>query len=557
MKHPYSIDSTSVVATTGTFKILSNPRAWIQARGGTPVIWSPRVTHLLVGSEYNPAGWKYVQATANTAIQIIYESELPTPAKDLWVDRYRPQTLADVIGHAAIVKDLKMWLAKWSTAGSVPRAALLTGPPGIGKTTVAHLLAKEAGYAVTEYNASDERSAKAIREIFEKMAKLAALPTAAAAEANPTKRLLILDEVDGMSAGDRGGVAEIAKWIREGKCAFPIICLANDRTSPKLKGLATLCFDCRFARPQKATIAKALVTRLAKEEGIQLSVLEVEDMCERAGNDIRSLLNSLQFAQSPACASATGTKDESLRMDPFSATNRLFGTTATLAEREQAVFVDTGFVPLMVHEAYLSAAEKCRHGREAGLGAAVAAAESLSAWDIVDSRVHRQQAWGLMPAAAMAIVGAAKAAAGPPPFQLFPAWLGKQSKRGKHQRLLQDMRARMGIAGEPALMDTRNTLRAALFSPAATIPTICDRLAAVGATRDDMLETLVETVFKGGEADVAMETKKKSALTREWKKRHPEGAAAKGKSGVEKDKDSNDGVGDDDDTYDMDDAVTL
>jgi replication factor C subunit 1 len=271
----------------------------------------------------------------------------------------------------------------------------------------------------------------------------------------------------------------------------------------------------------------------------------VEDMCERNGNDIRSILNSLQFSSDTfGCASE---KDESLRMDPFSATGRLFGTAATLADRETAAFVDHSFVPLMVHEAYLGAADKCRGGKDTSLEAAAKAADRLGDWDILDQRIHRTQAWGLLPAAMMSVVGAAKAANGPPPYQIFPQWLGKQSKRGKHTRLLRDMQGRMHV-GDPGLIDSRCALRATLFAKDATIPNICDTLAELGMTRDDMLETLVETTFKGDEAEVAMETKKKSALTREWKKRHPEGGTVAkkvgGKKGIEVEEDEADNVGD-------------
>ena len=42
------------------------------------------------------------------------------------------------------------------------RAVLITGPPGIGKTTSAHLVAKLEGYTPIELNASDARSKKLV-----------------------------------------------------------------------------------------------------------------------------------------------------------------------------------------------------------------------------------------------------------------------------------------------------------------------------------------------------------------------------------------------------------
>lgn len=55
-----------------------------------------------------------------------------------------------------------------------------------------------------------------------------------------------MDEVDGMSAGDRGGMAELIQLIKKTK--IPIICICNDRSSPKVRSLANYCLDLRFRR---------------------------------------------------------------------------------------------------------------------------------------------------------------------------------------------------------------------------------------------------------------------------------------------------------------------
>lgn len=46
----------------------------------------------------------------------------------------------------------------WSTGNINSPAALISGDPGIGKTTTARLLAIQYNYSVTEFNASDVRN---------------------------------------------------------------------------------------------------------------------------------------------------------------------------------------------------------------------------------------------------------------------------------------------------------------------------------------------------------------------------------------------------------------
>jgi replication factor C subunit 1 len=396
-------------------------------------------------------------------------------------------------------------------------------------------------------NASDDRSATAVRTFLDRLRRTATLPIRDATRdvtrdvtRNANRRMIVMDEVDGMSAGDRGGIAEISRAIREGTVGCPVICLANERSAPKLRPLASVCVDIRCCRPTKTTIAKTIVGRL---EG-QWTVQQIETMCEQNGNDIRSILNTLQFGCSGAGV-ATTAKDESHRLDPFSATGRLFGTSATMGEREQAFFVDHSLVPLMVAEGYVAAAGKSSNP----LHALSVASDAVSDWDIMDRRIHARQEWSLLPAAAMSIIHAARAADGPAPFQIFPSWLGKQSKRIKHRRLMGEIRHLAG-SGE-AELDTRCALRTVLYATPVSPTSAVDRLCSLGLSRDTMLETLVETVFKGDEDTVALDTKTKSAITREWKRRFAGvGAGAAGNAAIDDDDiiDAND---DDIDELDM------
>jgi replication factor C subunit 1 len=503
------------IAVTGgicTDPILS----FLRTRNVRIIPWASSIRALIRAGP--PAtSWKLAQARAR-GIPIIPAEDLHAFAtqpreSELWVTKYAPTKLEEIVGNADAIAELRAWLTAGGAGG-----ALVTGPPGIGKTTAVHCVIRALGYDVVELNASDERSGTAIRKWFEEAAR---------SHHVGKRRVVVMDEVDGCSSGDRGGIAELARIIRT--CSFPIVCIANERTTPRLRPLAAVCRDIRFQRPPRTQIARALMTRVVAPERLSITQAELETLCERNGNDIRQILNFLQFRSAgslcagTATAAATATvtaKDEVHRIDPFSATVQLYRSSVRHAAKSQLVFVDHGLVPLMIGESYVAAAGKSRGDDAEKLRRVAAAADAMGDYDIVDARLRRTMNWGLLPAAVEHIVRAATVVDGCAPSQIFPQWLGKASKRNKHRRMMRELGARSGHD-----IDARDVLRARLFAPTRTGAEIVDDLAELRMTRDDMLETLVDTVFTGEAASVALDTKTKSAITREWKKRGMDSAA--------------------------------
>lgn len=72
-----------------------------------------------------------------------------------------------------------------------------------------------------------------------------------------------MDEVDGMSGGDRGGIQAIIKMIKEAKA--PVICICNDRQHDKIRSLANHCYDIKFFKPNKALVTKRVMSILSQE----------------------------------------------------------------------------------------------------------------------------------------------------------------------------------------------------------------------------------------------------------------------------------------------------
>lgn len=63
---------------------------------------------------------------------------------------------------------------------------------------------------------------------------------------NSGKTVLIMDEVDGMSGSDRGGIAKLIQLLKKTK--IPIICICNDRQSSKVRSLRNYCLELQFRK---------------------------------------------------------------------------------------------------------------------------------------------------------------------------------------------------------------------------------------------------------------------------------------------------------------------
>jgi replication factor C subunit 1 len=180
--------------------------SFLSSSGHTVVPWASNIGRLVCGD--GAAGrWKIAEAK-RLGIAVVTSASVLADAQragELWVTRYTPRRLRDMIGGAAPINELSAWLTGWGTGAGAVRGALVTGPPGIGKTTAVGLIVRGCGYELVEFNASDERSASAVRKYFDEAKRSGCCGK---------RRVIVMDEVDGMSNGDRGGIGTLAALIR-------------------------------------------------------------------------------------------------------------------------------------------------------------------------------------------------------------------------------------------------------------------------------------------------------------------------------------------------------
>jgi len=130
----------------------------------------------------------------------------------MWSEKYRPQNISDMVGNEEPRVAIMEWFAKWKK-GTKP--LLIVGPPGIGKTTIAYLLAKQFGYDMIGLNASDVRSKSRLNEIL--------MPILGNVSVLGTP-MIFVDEVDGIHGrGDYGGAAALVDILKKPKSQFYLL----------------------------------------------------------------------------------------------------------------------------------------------------------------------------------------------------------------------------------------------------------------------------------------------------------------------------------------------
>ena len=198
----------------------------------------------------------------------------------MWSEKYRPQIISDMVGNEDARASIMEWFAKWKK-GTKP--LLLVGPPGIGKTTIAFLVAKQFEYDMVGLNASDVRSKSRINEIL--------TPVLSNVSVMGTP-MIFVDEVDGIHGrSDYGGASALVDILKEP--TVPIILAANNDTSDKMKSIKKAVKTIHFKKiPPR--LLRIYLENILKKQNVTLSPGSLIKVIDKSRGDIRSMINLCQ-----------------------------------------------------------------------------------------------------------------------------------------------------------------------------------------------------------------------------------------------------------------------
>jgi replication factor C large subunit len=248
----------------------------------------------------------------------------------LWTIKHKPKTVEEIVGNEEGKKEFLNWLDIW-IKGKIPvkKAVLIYGPPGIGKTLLVEVSAKQFNLELIEINAGDIYSGEVVRKI--------ALGTSKEKSFENKMKIILIDELDSIEGSKLNqSLPYILELIRESFC--PVVLIANDGWKPELWQIRNVAYMIEMKKLNTKQIISYL-EKICKEEKLEYEEAALKIIAERSEGDMRSAILDLQLV---SVFKRVGVKEVNLlapkdrQLDVFSVIRKIIYTTTFLSAKNAA-----------------------------------------------------------------------------------------------------------------------------------------------------------------------------------------------------------------------------
>lgn len=286
-------------------------------------------------------------------------------------EKYRASKYSELIEQQKAIEEIESFLKQFPAK----KAILLYGPPGTGKTSLAWATAKEHSLDVLELNSSDLRNRIKLEEILK--------PASQQTSLFKKGRLLLMDEVDGITGTDIGGVPELIRIME--MSAHPLILTGNDIWQSKFSKLRPKCKLVEMKSLKTEDIVEFL-KKILKKENAEESIHFLRQIAIKSQGDMRAALNDLQAYSVEKTEDYIDLADEKRDLE-----ENVFNILKLLFQQRQDFIGLFDNTKLSLDEIFLWIEENIPKEYK---GEALAKAyQALSNADRFRGRIYRQQFW--------------------------------------------------------------------------------------------------------------------------------------------------------------------
>ena len=198
---------------------------------------------------------------------------------------------------------IKTWCKQFELNKSkldIKRGLYVFGLSGIGKTFFVDTVLKEMNYDIIHYNAGDVRNKNVIETITKNY--MSDINIVSMFKREKKKMIIVMDEIDGMNSGDKGGINTLIKLIRPKKTKkqkmeettnCPIICIGSYKIDKKIRELMKVCDLVELEKPTESQI-KQIIFKISPNTQED----DYKNIIDFADGDLRKLNNLLKISES-------------------------------------------------------------------------------------------------------------------------------------------------------------------------------------------------------------------------------------------------------------------
>jgi len=284
-------------------------------------------------------------------------------------EKYRAKKYFDIIGQDNAIREVKEFIRNFPKK----KAMIVYGPAGTGKTSLALASADESGFEILELNSSDLRNRTSLEERLKPAVQQKAL--------FKQGKIILMDEVDGVTGSDIGGIPELARLIRITN--FPIIMTCNDVWLSKLSPIR---MQSKLVEMKKLNLGAiiSLLLKIAKNEGLNKEARFLKQIAIKSQGDMRAAINDLESYSQTDDLEVDLTEKRNVQENIFNILRRLFKERQDFLDLFDSSDLSLDQVLLWIEE---------NIPKEYKNEALAKAYNALSNADVFRGRIYRNQSW--------------------------------------------------------------------------------------------------------------------------------------------------------------------